>query len=193
MMTIRPFIYISAVFLLSCSQTSETPEAETRGTVQIVEPTLPAQISKKNSFNCPYQEQREIYFSSDKIKDSLDIRIIGEDCDTAKINLRIITLEGHVIHNTTARALSYTYEDVGAAGIERMLQGLVTTVSQAQDFPENITDLTEMNGYYEVDLEAVKAAKTNNLPFFCHKAGKSFSNCFIFWQGRTIFAYSSGS
>ena len=187
------FVFMSAMFLVSCSLASDTHKVETTSPDQTIVSSPPTQVIEESGFSCPHQEQREIFFSSNEIKDALHIQIIGDDCDTAKINLRIITSSGDVIHNTTARALSYTYDAEGARGVEYMLNSLVSTSSQLNAFPENLSDLTERNGYHKVNIEAVKAAKNNDLPFFCHVAGKSFSNCFVFWQGKTTFAYSSGS
>jgi len=192
-MTAKYFIFISTAMFMSCAPTHDTDDVEAPIAAPIVEPVSQAKILEMDSFKCPHQEQREIYFSSKEFKDTLDIQIIGDDCDQANINLRIITPDGDVIYNSTARALSYTNDGAGASGVQWVLQDLVKTESQLNSFPENLADLSESNGYYDVNLEAVKAARSKNLPFFCHKAGKSFSNCFIFWKKKTILAYSSGS
>jgi len=183
-MTIKALLLFSTTLLISCSQTENISEIEANASGLIVE---------ESSFSCPHQEQRKIHFSSDQTTDTLDIQIIGENCDLAVINLRIITTSGDLIHNTTARALSYTYDDEGPEGVERMLESLITTDSYVSNLPENFEDLTEANAYYYVNMRAAKDAQANKLPFFCHKAGKSFSKCFVFWNGKSTYVFSSGS
>jgi len=72
-------------------------------------------------FACPHQERRSINFSSYEIEDTLHIQIIGGNCDTARIDLSIQTASGDVVHQSTARALSYTYEFQGGDGVRAML------------------------------------------------------------------------
>ena len=185
-----PILILSTtVILVACSKSE--PEIK-NGVEPILEAAQPIYDTSKTTFSCPYSEQREIFFTSSRKKDTLNIQIVGDDCDAAQILLSIVKQDGGSVHNTEARALSYTYEDEGAAGVERMLETLVTSEYYLESLAD-IDALTEDNGYYEVDKASAIEARNNNAPLFCHKAGKSYSNCFAFIDQKSVLIFSSGS
>ena len=146
---------LAAVMLMACSKSKPVNE----NTVEpILEAAQPIYDTPKTTFSCPYREQREIFFTSPTKKDTLDIQIVGEDCDTAQIILSILKEDGSSIHKTEARALSYTYEDEGSAGVERMLETLITSEYYLKAL-DDIDALTENNGFYEVDKASAIEAR----------------------------------
>jgi len=147
---------------------------------------------EETDFTCPHQQFREVFFTSRETKDKLDIQILGNDCDAARILMRILTPQGEVVHQTEARALDYTYEDVGAAGVERMLEYFLAS-QYFETALDDLNKLTEDNGYYELNQAAAMKAAKSNQPLFCHQAGKSFANCYAFVEGSSVFIFSSGS
>ena len=107
--------------------------------------------------------------------------------------MKIITSSGKIVHQTEARALNYTYEDTGADGVQRMLETLVSSESQINALEAYDYVMTEEHGYYEVNSAAMTRVKDNQSPLFCHRAGKSYSNCYVYLDGGSILVYSSGS
>jgi hypothetical protein len=144
-------------------------------------------------FVCPYTDEFPINFSSSDIQDVLSIEIVGHDCDTADIVLTVTTAAGDVVHSSSAKALSYTYEFQGADGVRAMLMSFM------QDLPRNISelpqdeDMRDGSGYHDVNVFLVERARSLNLPLFCHQAGKSFSNCFVYADGKSQLLFSEGS
>lgn len=185
----KALFLISTIFLFGCSQQDSSAkleeEIELEETVKL-EPEAAA-------FSCPHHETRDIFFTSKDKTDILDLSIVGSDCDTARIIIKIITAAGNVVHQTEARALDYTYEDVGAQGVQWMLERLVLSDSIADALVAYDYDLSERNGYSKVDPAAVARIKNGQAPLFCHQAGKSYSNCYIYGDGASIFAFSTGS
>ena len=121
-MNSRMFLFVSALVFSACGGSETISEAET----ETLEPKIvqPALAEAEPSFACPHQEQREIFFTSQSVKDKLDIQIIGEDCGSAKIIMSITKHDGGIVHKTTAGAFDYIYDDKGPAAVERMLQNL---------------------------------------------------------------------
>ena len=144
-------------------------------------------------FSCPHNVRKGIFFTSNAKKDILDIQIIGHDCDTARIVIKIITSDDKRVHQTEARALDYTYEDVGAEGVRDMLETLISSEWHMGELKKHTYILTEKAGYYEVNSAAVAHLKYNQVPLFCHRAGKNFDNCYVFLNGESVFAFSFGS
>lgn len=144
-------------------------------------------------FSCPHNERREIFFTSHDEKDILDIDIIGNDCDTSKIIIKIIASAEKIVHRTEDRAFNYIYDDSGNEAIQRMLETLILSESVLQSLAKHDCVLTEENGYYKVNPPAVARVKHGQTPLFCHKAGKSYSHCYIYWDGVSVFTFSTGS
>ena len=48
-------------------------------------------------------------------------------------------------------------------------------------------------GYHKIDKEVYLKAREEDRPFFCHVAGKSFKNCFVYLDGTSIKVFSRGS
>jgi len=186
-------LFVFSVILVACINDSLSSKDVSIETQSVLTPITATDVDRDaTNFACPHQEKRDIYFSSKSVKDTLDVQIVGEDCDEAEIVIRIISNEQGVVHETRAKALSYTYEDVGSAGVERMLESLVTSHYYENDL-EDIGSLTEENGYYDVNVEVVIKAGKSNQPLFCHKAGKSYSNCYVFIDKDSTLIFASGS
>ena len=187
-------ISVLSIFLVlaGCSDTLDNNKVT--APIADTEPSAPVinEMSDPKRFTCPHQESREALFTSREAKDKLDIQIIGEDCDAARILMRILTPTGEVVHETEARALDYTYDDFGAGGVQRMLESLISS-QYYENALEDLSKLTENNGYYNLNRDAATRAAKANLPLFCHRAGKSFANCYAFIDGRSVFIFSTGS
>lgn len=189
-MNFRMFLFVSALLFSACADSETINEAETEtAEPQVVQPAF---MEAETSFACPHQEQREIFFTSPSEKDKLNIQIIGEDCDSAKIVMIITKQDGSIVHKTTAGAFDYIYDDKGPVAAERMLQSLDTS-EYYSDALDDIGQLTERNGFYELNKSAAAKAQSRKQPLFCHKAGKSFSNCFAYLDGKSVLVFSSGS
>lgn len=145
------------------------------------------------TFCCPHNERRDIFFTSNDKKDILDIEIVGNDCDTVKIIIKIITSNGKVVHRTEDRAFNYIYDDRGAEAIQRMLKTLILSESVVNSLVAHDYILTEGNGYYKINTAAVARVKHYQAPLFCHKAGKSYGNCYVYLDGVSVFTFSTGS
>lgn len=144
-------------------------------------------------FSCPFTDERPIFFSSYETQDMLSIKIVGENCSTAEVFLAITTEAGDVIHNSTARALSYTYEYKGADGVRAMLMRFMQGQPQnGHDIPPD-DEIQSGSAYSEVDAALVQQARQLNLPLFCHQAGKSYSTCFVYSNGHSKLLFKSGS
>lgn len=185
----KTLFLFSATCLVACSQqtlTSATPEPSAPLPIAEAAPEVP--------FSCPHNESREISFTSAQAKDKLLIDIIGDDCNAARIKMQIITQKGQVVHSSEARALDYAYDAEGPTGVKYMLESLVTTQSQLNALMGRDYDMTgQHSGYYDVNLKAVMHHKTQNAPLFCHRAGKSFSRCFVYLDEKAVIAFTSGS
>lgn len=144
-------------------------------------------------FSCPFTDERPIFFSTYKIQDMLSIKIVGEDCNTADVFLAITTEAGDVIHDSRARALSYTYEYEGADGVRAMLMRFMQGQPRSgHDIPPD-DEIQSGTAYAEVDAALVQQARWLDLPLFCHQSGKSYSACFVYSEGQSKLLFTSGS
>ena len=189
-MNFRIILFVSALLFSACADSDTLSEA----TIETPEPQIvrPAFVEAESSFTCPHQEEREIFFTSASVKDKLNIQIIGEECESAKIVMIITKSDGNIVHKTTARAFDYIYDDEGPVAVERMLKNLDTS-KYYLDALDDIGKLTERNGFYQLNESDAAAAQSGKQPLFCHKAGKSYSNCFAYLDRKSVRVFSSGS
>lgn len=180
---------VIAFAVTACSE-RETSAQAVPATASSISQTI--ESAPIRSFTCPHQEQRPIFFTSKGHEDTLDIRIVGETCDSPDIEIRIVKPDGSVVHQTTAPAFSYIYDGRGPSALEYMVKTLDGSQYYSKAL-ETLDHLTEENGFYDVDASAVLGAQRLNLPLFCHKAGKSFRNCFAYLNGKSVLVFSSGS
>jgi hypothetical protein len=146
------------------------------------------------SFSCPYSDEIPIYFSSPEAHDILSIEIIGQDCDNAKIVLTITTLAGVVVHSSSTRALDYTYEAEGADGVRSMLLNFMQNQPRSGDDLPPYDVMQGDDGPYSIfDYPLLRDVKSMDLPLFCHLAGKSYSNCYVYVHGQSILLFEHGS
>lgn len=157
-------------------------------------PTLEAGVvARSDSFSCPHSESRQIFFSSSSTPDELKLDIVGDDCDTARLVMAATSASGDVVYWNEVRALDYTYELQGPAGVEAMLENLIPEqVTRGGDLP--IYEELEADELFgKIDLLAYQDARKNSLPLFCHTAGKSYSTCHVFSDGKAVLLYENGS
>ena len=135
-------------------------------------------------FSCPYTHEMPIFFTTYATHDLLSIKITGNDCDTADVILTITTQAGEVVHHSAAQALSYTYEYQGADGVRAMLMRFLQGQPKSgHDIPADI----------KIDTPLLKWAERQGSPLFCHQAGKSYSACFVYADGRSNLVFTTGS
>jgi hypothetical protein len=147
------------------------------------------------SFFCPYSDKKPINFSSWVTQDTLSIEVVGDDCDTADIVMVITTAAGDVIHSSSARALSYTYEYQGADGVRAMLMEFMQN-QPSNGFDVRLPSYDEIQSnsvYFNVNGPLLKRVQRFNYPLFCHQTAKTVSSCFVYADGQSTLLFSTGS
>ena len=169
-----------------CAQEKTNVEPEPITTLEAT-PVEPASVS------CSHDESRDLLFSSKDKPDTLRIQIIGDECDSATLAISLVTPANAEIYTTSAPAISYTIDGFGRNGAASLIRNLITTESQKNALKAYNYNLSEAHGHQNINPAAFEAYKTGETSLFCHKAGKSFSKCFVFLNGKTVLAFSSGS
>ncbi len=176
-----------AALLCACSQAgshkataTDTPAAEDTKPV--------ATTFVESDLTCPHYEVREVYFTSAKQPDTLDISVIGNDCDTSVIELKVIAPSGEQAYASSARTLDYINDGRGPSAVKFILSHLVWdgTLPSPEQFSEDF-------GYFEINHDAAEIVRTQALPLLCLTGGKSFKNCFAYIDGASTFLFSTGS
>ena len=185
-LTFKSPLLVVTLVLFGCAQEKTNVEPEPIATLEAT-PVEPASLS------CSHDESRDLLFSSKDKPDTLRIQIIGDECDSATLAISLVTPANAEIYTMSAPAISYTVDGFGINGAASLIANLVTTQSQRNALKHYNYKLSEKDGYFEINTAAVEAYIAGETSLFCHKAGKSFSKCFVFLGGKTVLAYSSGS
>lgn len=149
--------------------------------------------AQSNNFSCPHNETRQIFFSSSFTPDSLKLEIVGDDCDTARLVMTATSATGDIVYKNEIRALDYTYEGEGSKGVRAMLKNLIPDYNirgkQLPPYAERKADQL----FGKIDKAAYRDAQNKDLPLFCHTAGKSYSVCHVFSNGKAVLLYEYGT
>ncbi|MEO1188707.1 MAG: hypothetical protein AAFW60_06515 [Pseudomonadota bacterium] len=153
------------------------------------------QVTTSIPESCTYAGSYETHFSSKRARDTVSVRVEGDNCNDPVLFIDVNNPDGETVFAIEMGARMPTY-DCGE---------MVDCVSWAFDgamfnHGEGIADrlppLADANdsaGFYVEDEDAYVHAVANESPLFCYQAGKSFADCAVYIDGKAVIAFSTGS